>query len=221
MATQPFTEGTIVSASSYILVVDDEQVVRDFLTRCLEGWGYAVKQAASAPEALQIVASQPPVLVLCDIRMPGPDGFWFADRLRTDWPEVPLVMATGLDDLQTVRQSRNLGAIDYITKPIKPEQLHQVVRRSIVAPTAARVDDERVPLEAPPDPDTAPEGKFEAEYALELPLRCPACGERITRVAAVRLVRAHVNFTSTLPRRGRVLACPNCLAVISGELSNF
>lgn len=220
MATQPIADATILPAP-YILVVDDEEVVRDFLNRCLEGWGYGVKQAASAPEALQFVAAQPPALVLCDIRMPGPDGFWFAERLRTDWPEVPLVMATGLDDLQTVRQSRSLGAIDYITKPIKPDQLQKVVRRCIVTAGPEPAPPGREPVEMPSDAEVASEGKFEAEYALESPLRCPACGERMTRVAAVRLVRAHVNFTSTLPRRGRVLACPNCLAVISGELSNF
>jgi len=65
------------------------------------------------------------------------------------------------------------------------------------------------------------EKRFEAEYALESPVRCPACGERITTVKAVRLLRSKVNFTSTLPRRGRVIACPQCLAIIPAELSNF
>src|SRR5436305_2113668 len=65
------------------------------------------------------------------------------------------------------------------------------------------------------------EKRFEAEYALESPVRCPACGERITTVRAVRLLRAKVNFTSTLPRRGRVITCPQCLAIVPGELTNF
>src|SRR6266581_4793376 len=68
---------------------------------------------------------------------------------------------------------------------------------------------------------TALEKRFEAEYTLESPVRCPVCGERITSVRAVRLLRSRVNFTSTLPRRGRVIACPRCLAVIPAELSNF
>jgi DNA-directed RNA polymerase subunit RPC12/RpoP len=65
------------------------------------------------------------------------------------------------------------------------------------------------------------EKKVEAEYMLECPVRCLACGERITTLKAVRLIRSHVNFTSTLPRRGRVIACPHCLAVIPAELTNF
>jgi transposase len=64
-------------------------------------------------------------------------------------------------------------------------------------------------------------GKIDAEYTLESPVRCPSCGETLTAVKAIRLLRARVNFTSTLPRRGRIVACPHCLAVIPAELSNF
>jgi len=63
--------------------------------------------------------------------------------------------------------------------------------------------------------------RIDAEYTLESPVKCPACGERVTTLKAVRLIRAQVNFTSTLPRRGRVIACPHCLAVVPAELSNF
>ena len=61
----------------------------------------------------------------------------------------------------------------------------------------------------------------EASYALELPVRCSSCTELISEVRVVRMLRIKVNFTSTLPRRGRVLACPKCLSVISGELGNL
>ena len=75
--------------------------------------------------------------------------------------------------------------------------------------------------EAHPDLPPSRESKAEAEYTLESPVRCPACGERMTSIKAVRLIRAQVNFTSTLPRRGRVMVCPHCLAVIPAELTNF
>jgi len=61
----------------------------------------------------------------------------------------------------------------------------------------------------------------EASYALETPVRCASCSEAITEVRVVRMLRTKVNFTSTLPRRGRVLACPKCLCVISAELGNL
>lgn len=61
----------------------------------------------------------------------------------------------------------------------------------------------------------------EATYALETPVRCSACTELISEIRVVRMLRSRVNFTSTLPRRGRVIACPRCLSVISGELGNL
>ncbi len=204
---------------SYVLVVDDEPVVRGFLAHCLEEWGYAVKQAGSADEALDLMVAKPASVVLADVKMPGHDGLWLAERLRATWPGTPVVMASGIDDLQTIRQSRDLGAVDYVTKPITPSQLREVLRRVTTA------GNEETPMSD--DPDAAPplppsrESKAEAEYTLESPVKCPACGERMTSLKAVRLVRAQVNFTSTLPRRGRVIVCPHCLAVIPAELTNF
>ena len=131
-------------------------------------------------------------------------------------------MVTAVDDVETVRQSRELGAVDFVTKPIKPELLLQVVRRAIKP-----VEEEEEPAAVEETGATAEERQMlqetniEAEYTLEHPVRCPACGERIAALKAVRLVRTHVNFTSTLPRRGRVMACPHCLAVVPAELTNF
>jgi CheY-like chemotaxis protein len=206
--------------SAYVLIVDDEPVVREFMARCLAGWGYAVQEAASADEALDFMVSKPASVVLCDVKMPGHDGFWLADRLRSDWPGTPVVMASGIDDLQTIRHSRDLGAVDYITKPITPTQLREVLHRVLLGNKEGKLmpDDPTAP---PPELPPSRESQAEAEYTLESPVRCPACGERMTSVKAVRLVRAHVNFTSTLPRRGRVIVCPHCLAAISAELSNF
>jgi hypothetical protein len=59
----------------------------------------------------------------------------------------------------------------------------------------------------------------DAEYTLEYAATCPRCGETIKTLRVIRLLRTRVNFVSTLPRRGRVLACPLCRAVVSGELT--
>lgn len=74
---------------------------------------------------------------------------------------------------------------------------------------------------APDRVNSAPGGQYEAEYSLEHPVRCQACGEMLSNLKAVRLLRTEVNFTSTLPRRGRVLACPLCHTMVSAELSNL
>lgn len=61
----------------------------------------------------------------------------------------------------------------------------------------------------------------EAEYTLEYPVKCPWCQADLEVLRVVRLLRTRVNFTSTLPRRGRVIACPECQKVISAELAGF
>ncbi|HWP99637.1 MAG TPA: hypothetical protein VNK92_04130 [Vicinamibacterales bacterium] len=61
----------------------------------------------------------------------------------------------------------------------------------------------------------------EAEYTLEYPSICPHCDRRLQTVRVVRLLRTRVNFTSTLPRRGRVIVCPACKRILTAELSGF
>jgi YesN/AraC family two-component response regulator len=204
--------------SSYILVVDDESVVRDFLIRCLDQWGYEARQAASAAEALELMVDKPASVVLCDIKMPGQDGLWLAERLRAHGRQTGFLLATAIDDFETVKQSQQIGVVDYISKPIKPDQLLQLVRRVV-----ASLGEEKPAAEEAPVAEQArsADSRIDAEYTLESPVKCPACGERITTLKAVRLIRAQVNFTSTLPRRGRVIVCPHCLAVIPAELTNF
>jgi hypothetical protein len=131
-------------------------------------------------------------------------------------------MASGIDDIETIRQSREVGAADYITKPITPAHLREVLRR-VTTPDGEVVSPDAIQNPDAPPPGLPPsvESQAEAEYTLESPVRCPACGERIASLKAVRLVRAQVNFTSTLPRRGRVVVCPYCLAVVPAQLTNF
>ena len=111
---------------------------------------------------------------------------------------------------------------NYVTKPITPAHLREVLRR-VTTPDSDGVTPDVVPGPDAPPPGlpASVESQAEAEYTLESPVRCPACGERIATLKAVRLVRAQVNFTSTLPRRGRVVVCPYCLAIVPAQLTNF
>jgi len=72
----------------------------------------------------------------------------------------------------------------------------------------------------PTSPDS-PTPAFEAEYALESPLKCPACKVEISTLAVLRLVRTRVNFISMLPRRGYVTVCPECHTILSAELGGI
>jgi hypothetical protein len=72
------------------------------------------------------------------------------------------------------------------------------------------------------DEPAAPAACFgEAEYLMEMPLPCPHCGQQINSVVIVRLLRSRVNFVSSLPRRGHVVACPACQGILSVELGGI
>lgn len=65
------------------------------------------------------------------------------------------------------------------------------------------------------------ETEIEAEFTLESSARCPQCSESIDEVQVVRLLRTKVNFVSTLPRRGQVMICPKCRAILTGSLGGL
>ena len=115
---------------SYVLIVDDESSIRNFLTRWLQSWGYTVKAADGADEALSTMAREPASIMLCDVMMPGRDGLSLLEEVRQRWPQTAVIMATAIQDLQVVTRSREDGAVGYVTKPFGREPLLQALRRA-------------------------------------------------------------------------------------------
>ena len=116
-----------------ILVVDDEEIVRNSLQRVLKEAGYDVVTAANGQEALDKMSmSQLKIkLVLLDIKMPGMPGMEVLRQLTTNWPETGVVMATAVADTQTAVEAMKLGAYDYITKPFSRDDVVLTVQRAI------------------------------------------------------------------------------------------
>ncbi len=106
-----------------ILVVDDEQTVRDFLQRVLETAGYTVITASNGLEALEKMSQFDISLVLLDIMMPGLDGFEVLDHMRQYEENIPVIMLSGIQEAPAKIDSLTLGADDYITKPFSAEEL--------------------------------------------------------------------------------------------------
>lgn len=115
---------------SYVLVVDDEQPIRALLRRRLERWGYTVKEAESATQALERMLSEPAAVAIIDIQMPGRDGLSLAKQIRQRWSKTAIIMATGADDMRSIEESRQLGAVDYVLKPFDRELLRQALVRA-------------------------------------------------------------------------------------------
>jgi len=102
-----------------LLVVDDEEINRDLLQRRLERRGFWVAGAKDGLEALKLIESQPFDLVLLDIMLPGIDGLEVLRRIRMqEDSELPVVMVSAKDDSQGIVEALNIGANDYITKPV-------------------------------------------------------------------------------------------------------
>src|SRR3954470_4002399 len=124
------TPGHAARAHS-VLIVDDENSVRNLMARWLESGGFRVTTAGSAEEALGRLHEAAPAVALCDIRMPGHDGVWLAERIRAEFPETAVIMATGVQDIGPAVQTLRQGVIDYLTKPFGRERLQEAVTRGL------------------------------------------------------------------------------------------
>lgn len=111
-----------------ILVADDEPQIRTTLELMLQHFGHKVELAGDGQHALALL-SQEPDLVLCDVNMPGTNGFAVLEALRKHprLQETPFIFLTGLDDRQNMRHGMALGADDYLTKPFTIEELSTAI----------------------------------------------------------------------------------------------
>lgn len=113
--------------SAKILVVEDEDRIRQFLQRGLTFEGYRVETAADGQEALELARDEPPDLVLLDIMLPGIDGIEVCRRLRAA-SEVPILMLTAKEAIEDRVAGLDAGADDYLVKPFAFDELLARVR---------------------------------------------------------------------------------------------
>jgi putative two-component system response regulator len=111
------------SADERILIVDDEGPIRTLLARLLGVHGFDCLTAESAAEARGLLASERIALILSDVNMPGESGLDFAREVSADYPEIAIVMVTGLDDRHYAEAALEHGAYGYVLKPFKPNEL--------------------------------------------------------------------------------------------------
>jgi two-component system, NtrC family, response regulator HupR/HoxA len=114
-----------------VLIVDDEALVREMLMRVLNGAHYTTYQAASADDALGILATTPIAVMLCDRRMPGKDGDWLIQQTRERFPDVALILITG-DDAVPPRVALQIGVVGYLVKPFTVDAVRDAVRDAMV-----------------------------------------------------------------------------------------
>jgi two-component system cell cycle response regulator len=129
--------------TDHVLIVDDEESNRDLLEAILAAEGYQVTLAADGPTALALAAASAPDLILLDLMMPGMSGLETCQRLKREpaTASVPVVMVTALGQISDKEAAITSGADDFVTKPVRPEDLRARVRAMLsVRPIPRELD---------------------------------------------------------------------------------
>ncbi|MGB4599431.1 MAG: response regulator [Trichlorobacter sp.] len=112
-----------------ILVVDDEENTRLALTRLLAREGYDVKTAANGSEALSQIRNQPVELIITDLNMPVMNGLTFLRELNREQPASNVIMITAYGEVESYLEALNLGAFEYLNKPVKLDELKKLMHK--------------------------------------------------------------------------------------------
>ena len=117
---------------SHILIVDDEASIRRSLAGILADEGYEASEAKDGEAALgEVRGPDFPDLVLLDVAMPGRDGIEILEELKVAWPELPVVMMSGHGTIETAVRATQLGAFDFIEKPLSVEKILLAIRHAL------------------------------------------------------------------------------------------
>jgi putative nucleotidyltransferase with HDIG domain len=131
MAGQPSTLEPADGRAPRILIVDDDELVRDAIGMVLSEEGYDCQSTSGAEAALEVVKELDPHLVISDMKMPGKDGLWLLDRLRRERPDTAVVMLTAYGDTEAAVECLRRGATDYLLKPPKATDLLRSMERAL------------------------------------------------------------------------------------------
>ena len=125
----------MTAAGGRVLIVDDERMNRLLLRRALEVEGHAVTEAANGREALERLRAHAPDVVLLDLVMPELDGYATLREIKADpnLAHVPVIIISGVDELDSIVRCIEMGATDYLPKPFEPAILHARLESSLSA----------------------------------------------------------------------------------------
>jgi DNA-binding NtrC family response regulator len=147
--------GKVMKNAERILVVDDDAVVGRSFDRVLTEKGYDVSTVLSGEEGLKKVGTDGFDLVFTDIKMPGMDGLEMAKRIKEMNPWMPVVVVTGYGSEANEARAGEVGVTEFLRKPLTPEIIEQVTRKTLQAKETAT------------ETETAVEAAVEAEAAVE------------------------------------------------------
>jgi len=125
-----------------VLVIDDTNEVRSVIVSTLAQWGFATQEATDGATGIRMALAQPPDLIICDVRMPGMDGYRTLAAIR-DEPAIastPFIFLSSAMDKGDIRRGMAGGADDYVTKPFEPEELLEAVTTRLARQSELKTD---------------------------------------------------------------------------------
>jgi DNA-binding NtrC family response regulator len=161
-----------------VLVVDDEQRLRDVLVRGITQMGYDCIGSPTAEDALRQMRDQARGVAIVDLNLPGMDGMQLFEKLRRGWPAIQVIVLTGFGDLDAAKNAIRLDVVDFLTKPTHLGELEEALSRAW-----RRIDDaaglDVVTLPEPTAEDLAEEEDDEDLESTASPGVSPQSGEML------------------------------------------
>lgn len=127
------------ASGARILFVDDDAFTRRIINAALSNRGFSTRLADSAVAALAILRSEPIDIVLTDQQMPGLSGLDLMQKMREEGFNTPVILLTGVGTLEMAVSAVRSGAVQYLTKPVDPHDLQQLITDILLSPQEPRV----------------------------------------------------------------------------------
>jgi DNA-binding NtrC family response regulator len=207
-----------------VLVIDDDDLMRDSLREALSRRGYSVRAASDGPAGLALLREEEVDAVISDLRMPGMGGVEVCERIASQGPSAPpVIVVTAFGSVETAVQAMKKGAFDYLTKPFKSDELQVVVERALRHGRLLRENQFlKAELEGSPE-------RFPIVGESPALRRTLETVERYAQSGATVLIRGEsgtgkellarsIHFRSE--RRDRPFLCVNCAALSAGLLES-
>ncbi|HMI65475.1 MAG TPA: response regulator, partial [Cyclobacteriaceae bacterium] len=130
-----------------ILVIDDDRDMRLVLAKYLLKFNYQVIEASSGKSALDVLEKGEPDLILCDFKLGDMDGTALLTKIKEKYAHIPVIFITGYGDIKVAVEVMRLGAYDYVTKPLFPEEILLTIRKALAKKEGPEISVLPMPIE--------------------------------------------------------------------------
>jgi DNA-binding NtrC family response regulator len=115
-----------------ILLIDDEQPIRKMFRIILSRAGYEIHEADGCLKGVELLRTEPGIsAVLLDVIMPGIAGIDCLTKIKAEFGDIPIIMVTGVTNMETNKEVLSMGAFDYIVKPVRKNRLLEVIEKAL------------------------------------------------------------------------------------------